>query len=141
MIAYCWAYGGRSTDNCGGAIRTDEHATSTLNTCTIRACYAQDIGGALMVKDGTLNLENVTIAGCESRENEGGAVYLEDSTLNFTNGSVKRYSSLEDEAGAVYSDGSEINCNTVLFDGNYTEDNGGAIRDRADTLGGGEESR
>ncbi len=127
LIANCWAYGGRSTDNCGGAVRTDYGAATSLKNCSVRACYAQDIGGAFMVKDGTLNLDEVVIAGCESRENEGGAIHLEDSTLNFTNGSVKRCSALADEAGAIYSDGSEINCNKVLFDGNYTEDNGGAI--------------
>ena len=127
LIANCWAYGGRSTDNCGGAIRMDNNAYADLSKCRIRGCYAQDIGGAFMVDSGTLTLDDVTVSGCYTKENEGGALYAERGTLQISDCTFRSCSAAEDHGGAVYADNSDLTCNKVTFVGNNTEDNGGAI--------------
>ena len=125
LISSCWAYGGKSTTNCGGAIRTDENAGTSLKDCRIQACHAQDNGGAFMIADGTVKFENVTISGCYAEENEGGAVYMEGGTLQMKNGTVKSCTAQEASGGAMYIESGKVECKNIQFEHNRTEDDGG----------------
>ncbi|MBP0972506.1 MAG: RICIN domain-containing protein, partial [Oscillospiraceae bacterium] len=129
LIANCWAYGGRTTNNCGGAIRTEENAETMLRDCNIRSCYAQDQAGALMIKGGKVTLYNVNITGCSAKENEGGGIYMEYTagSLVFRNGSVKGCSSDESDGGGMCLKNGTAAIENVVFEDNYAEDNGGAI--------------
>ncbi len=120
QIASCWA-----NTHDGGGVLTKEGSFSAQG-CTIRACSADAYGGGLMVQTRPVILKDTSVIACRSAG--GGAAYVRGGELQMTGGTVRSCSA--GSGGAIRNAGSGqslIRCDSVLFERNHADSNGGAI--------------
>ncbi|MBQ6353878.1 MAG: RICIN domain-containing protein [Lachnospiraceae bacterium] len=130
LIASCWSAQARIYDNDGGGIAVRDGGKVTMNGCTIRACNAQEKGGAIHLNDSKsrVNLYDTKVAGCRARDDEGGAIYQDDGELYCEN-VVFDCNRADEKGGALYKNTDDqvwfVGC---TFKGNQADsDDGGAI--------------
>ena len=156
LIANCWSNQARISDNVGGAIAVQSGGQVTLNGCTIRACHAGDMGGAIHMISGKskTTLIDTKISGCRVSQDEGGAIYhrsgelycentiFDSNTAGKCGGAV--YKNTNDQAwfigcsftanqaenktgGAIEVDDNYLYMRDCTLTGNAARDKGGAI--------------
>ncbi len=130
LIAGCWSNKARIYDNNGGAVAVRDGGKVRMEGCTIRACRANEKGGAIHMNsdNAEVTLIDTVIKGCRATDDEGGAIYQDDGDLYCENTTFD-CNLTDDRGGAVYintdNPSSFVNC---LFKGNQCEnDDGGAI--------------
>lgn len=96
--------GGRS-DYSGGAIELDEKATLRMKGGSIVSCFCRGDGGAVY-------LDEDAVAEIDGTGFYSNRVYDSNSELY---------------GGAVCSDGGKLTLRNCIFEGNYSEDDGGAV--------------
>lgn len=99
---------GGAGDGAGGGIQLKEKSRLTMTGGTVVGCITNDHGGAVRVDGGGVKI-NLSNAG-----------FYSNMTLDSADNS---------HGGAIYSDYSDCEVNAVhtVFEGNYSEDNGGAV--------------
>ncbi|MBQ4362214.1 MAG: RICIN domain-containing protein, partial [Lachnospiraceae bacterium] len=130
LISNCWSNMSSSHDNNGGAIAVRDGAKVALTDCTIRACRADDKGGAIHMNSGKseLTLKNTRITGCRALSDDGGAIYQDAGLLRCENVEFDSCTA-RDKGGAFHKNTDDqvwfLGC---TFTGNVAEkDDGGAI--------------
>lgn len=123
--------GGATTDE-GGAICLDRESELHMSNVNIRNCIAQEDGGAVYTLDHCIaEFDNVGFYNNRIYDNtdecRGGAVYSYNGILTFRNCRFEgNYS--EDDGGAIYLETSEdVIIENCIFEGNFANENGGAI--------------
>lgn len=123
-----------NTDYHGGGFYVDGSNDGTTLTMTggrIYSCQTIDSsdnchGGAIYVKNGKVDISNVTIDSCYS-EDYGGGIYIDDGYVNVSN-TIFSANYAKDYGGAVYLAGDAlINFKDCIFAGNKVDDDGGAL--------------
>ncbi|MBR1531911.1 MAG: RICIN domain-containing protein [Eubacterium sp.] len=129
LISDCWTDKAILTLNEGGAIYMKDTAEATLKDCTIRNCRALDYGGGIyMESDGnSLNCENVNTLACTANGDQGGGVYQNRGETRWVGGAVSYCRAEADDGGGFYHHRGTVRMQDVVFEGNYSEDYGGAI--------------
>ena len=122
------------TDYHGGGFYLDgssEKTTLKMTGGRIYSCQTIDSadnchGGAIYVKNGTVDIDNVSFDSCYS-EDYGGAIYVDNGYLNVYN-SLFAANQAIDYGGAVYLAGDAlIYFKDCIFSGNKVSDDGGAL--------------
>ena len=122
------------TDYHGGGFYLDgssEKTTLKMTGGRIYSCQTIDSadnchGGAIYVKNGTVDIDNVSFDSCYS-EDYGGAIYVDNGYLNVYN-SLFAANQAIDYGGAVYLAGDAlIYFRDCIFAGNKADDDGGAL--------------
>ncbi len=123
-----------NTDYHGGGFYLDGSSENTSLTMTggkIYGCQTVDSadnchGGAIYIKNGTVDIKNVEIDNCYS-EDYGGAIYIDNGYLNVYNTIFTSNRAL-DYGGAIYLAGDAlIYFKDCIFAGNKCDDDGGAL--------------
>ena len=89
-------------------------------------------GGAIMVSNTSVSLDNVIATGNTATSKGGGFAYLSNSELTIKGGSISGSVCNDASGGAFYMAGSELNllgteASPIILSGNTTVGNGGAI--------------
>ncbi|MBQ7219272.1 MAG: RICIN domain-containing protein [Ruminococcus sp.] len=134
LISNCWTDKAVFHQNEGGAIYLKDKAQAKLKDCTIRSCRAYDYGGGIYLEDddNRLTCENVTITACTADDNQGGAIYQDHGETRFVGGSISDCRASQDDGGGVFQNNGKAYFQDVRFEGNYSEDNGGALYGNTD---------
>lgn len=112
--------------NTGGGVYND-HATLTLDSCTVSGSYAGYGGGGVHNSSGTLTVTNTTLSGnwaaAPGSVGSGGAIFNDgDATLTVINSTFSGNRSYY-LGGAVYNDGgATLTVNNSTFSDNYDFD-------------------
>ena len=123
-----------NTDYHGGGFYLDGSSEKTSLNMTggrIYGCQTVDSadnchGGAIYIKNGTVDIKNVEIDSCYS-EDYGGGIYIDNGYLNVYNTIFSDNRAL-DYGGAVYLAGDAlIYFKDCIFAGNKCDDDGGAL--------------
>ena len=93
------------------------------------ASNANNIGGGIIVRGGTLNMYGGVITGCES--NKGGGIYITDGVLNLYGGEISSCLSKGNGGGICIEGG------TVTMTGGSIQNNEARISTQVNTAGGG----
>lgn len=98
----------------------------TIQNGTIDTGFDDDGGCAYVEKDGSLQLIEVVINNCGSSD-DGGAIFVDGGLLTMYGGAINSCDSY-DNAGAIYADNEAlIELNDVKLEGNTADGHGGAI--------------
>ena len=137
LISNCWTDKATFTQNEGGAIYMRDSAKATLKNCTVRYCRALDWGGGIYLEDDNnrLTCENVNMHACTADGDQGGGVYQDHGETHWVGGKISNCRVAKDNGGGFYQNNGKVYIEQVDFEGNYSEDNGGAFtRDTDDGL-------
>ncbi|WP_204103303.1 MULTISPECIES: CHAT domain-containing protein [Spirulina sp. CCY15215] len=105
-------------------------AILTLNDVTIRngsvplGGGVADDGGAILVRQGTLNINNSTLEN-NTAADRGGAVFVIEGQLNISNSTISGNSAVN--GGGIFNDRGTITITNSTISGNSTMMNGGGI--------------
>ena len=127
----------------GGAVYLDNESTFTMNAGKISNCKTVegfddpwDYGGAVSVDNGTFNMTDGEISGCESN-NGGGVVIYGDGKFEMSGGSITNCKAPESYGGGVLVYYTATTDNGTSYKGGEFNMTGGTISDCKAGLGGG----
>ena len=117
-----------AANNAGGAIYASTGATITLNKTTFTSNEAKEGGAIRMLSTATLNDTDSIFEGNIATTEEGGAINSNGSiTLVGTKFIENKAESQGKRGGAIYLTVGTLNATNVVFEGNVSSGNGGAI--------------
>ncbi|MEA5468828.1 CHAT domain-containing protein [Spirulina sp. 06S082] len=105
-------------------------AILTLNDVTIRngsvplGVGVADDGGAILVRQGTLNINNSTLEN-NTAADKGGAVFVIEGQLNISNSTISGNSAVN--GGGIFNDRGTLTISNSTISGNSTMMNGGGV--------------
>lgn len=125
---------GGAGDNVGGCFQMNENSNLTMTGGSVVGCITNDHGGAIRVYDSGVII-NISNAGfysnmtLDSADNaHGGAIYSDYNDCRITvKSSIFEGNYSEDNGGAVYINDGKFNASGCIFSGNKCLDDGGAV--------------
>ncbi len=92
----------------GGVYYCAERIVAYMSGGEISGCEGSE-GGGVYIDDGTFNMSDGKISGCECESSRGGGVYINDGTFNMSNGEISGCGCESSCGGGVYIEDGTFN--------------------------------